>query len=149
MNISLMLHDAFQSLAFTILADQERGWQMALTVWFAFSLFFSLIIDFISLSPFFTTYLNDIRHRTINCVLTLQRLGKQMGLLNDLLTFLSDTDHTSTYLLMEDVEQMSCLLKRIVDCFFSQHIHLEIWKRKSFKCKQKGDGIWIELYLKE
>lgn len=48
-----------------------------------------------------------------------------MGRLNDLLTFLSDTDCTSIYLLIEDVEQMLCSLKRTtMDGIFKRHIHL-------------------------
>lgn len=83
-------------------------------------LFFSLIIDFFSLF-FFTIYLNYIPHRKRNGVLTLKRLGTQMGWLNDLLTFLSDTDSTCNYLLIADVEQMSYLLKwNTGDGFFKQ-----------------------------
>ena len=53
-----------------------------------------------------------------------------MGWLNDLLTSLSDTDRTSIYLLIEDVEQMSCSLKwTTVDGFVKLHNHLDIWEK--------------------
>ncbi len=106
-----MLHDAFQSLAFTILAYQELGWQMALKVWFALFCFFSLIIDFFFLS-YFTTYLNDIPQTKETVCSHCRGWGHRWDGWMTLLTFLSDTDRTSIYLLIEDVEQMSCLLKR-------------------------------------
>lgn len=107
-----MLHDAFQSLAFYNISLLRAWLTNGIESLICPFLFFSLIIDFFFSLSFFTTYLNDICHiRNRNSVLTLSRLGTQMGWLNDLLTSLSDTDRTSIYLLIEDVEQMSCSLK--------------------------------------
>lgn len=145
-----MLHDAFQSLAFTILAYQELGWQMAFKVWFALFCFVFLVWLLIFFFSFFTTYLNDIPHRkTRNGVFTISRGWgcRWDGWMTSWPFWVTLTTHLSICLLIEDVEQMSCLLKRTtVDGTF-------IWKyekRKSLKCNRKGSyfGIVWPFFLK-
>lgn len=106
-----------------------------------------LLIFFFS---FFTTYLNDIPHRkTRNGVFTISRGWgcRWDGWMTSWPFWVTLTTHLSICLLIEDVEQMLCLLKRtIVDGTF-------IWKyekRKSLKCNRKGSyfGIVWPFFLK-
>lgn len=67
-----------------------------------------------------------------------------MGWLNDLSTFLSDNDPTSIYLLIEDVEQMSCSLKRTaVDGFFK---HLELGQMNPYSVNNIGNILISNLF---
>lgn len=66
----------------------------------------------------------------------------QMGGLNDLLTFLSDTDRASIYLLIEDAEQMCSLWM----AFFLNNTFIGK-SEKGNPCKAKTKGIVFSFKL--